>query len=119
MGGAAHVLDPPPGIAAAEADDAREKARHRAGAREAVIVHAQPEIAVDARGVRGEETAIDVPHHLCVFGGGVAVAVLFPLTRAVPERGRQPEIARPTWERARPRHRQAKQRVDSLQGEIG
>jgi hypothetical protein len=46
--GPAHVPDPALRIAAPQADDPREKPRQRAGAREAVVVHPESEIAIRA-----------------------------------------------------------------------
>jgi len=116
--GTPHVLDAAPRIAAAETDDAREEARDRAGAREAVVVHTQAEIAIDASRVCPEQTLINVSHDLGVFCGGVAVAVLLSLARAVAQRRRQPEVAGPGRQCPRPRHRRAEQRVDLLQRKI-
>ncbi|MGH7520519.1 MAG: hypothetical protein ACREMI_04490 [Gemmatimonadales bacterium] len=44
----AQVPDPPLRVAAPQADDAREKPRQRARAREAVVVYPEPEIAIRA-----------------------------------------------------------------------
>jgi hypothetical protein len=104
-----HVADPPLCIAAAQADDARKESREGAGAREAVVVHAQSEIAVRTGGVRREQPAVDVAHRLRVFGRAVAVPLLLALPRTIAERRREPEVARRARRRARARQRYTEQ----------
>jgi hypothetical protein len=89
---AAHVADPALGIAASQSDEARKKPRERPGAREPVIVDAEPEIAVRAARVRGKQPPIDIAHCLRVFGRTEGMSVLLPLSRAIAERGGAPEL---------------------------
>ena len=112
---AAHVADSAFGVAAPQSDEARKKPRERAGAREAVIVHAEPEIAVRAARVRGEQPPVDIAHRLRVFGRAECMSVFLPLARAVAERGSAPELGA---RRLRASQRFAEQRIDPRQLEF-
>ena len=89
---APQVANPPLRVPASQADDAREESRERAGAREAVVVHAQSEIAVRAGRIGREQTAVNVAHRFRVLGGAVGVAVLLAFPRAIAECRREPKI---------------------------
>ena len=115
---ATHVADSPFRVAASQADDAREETGERAGTRQAVVVHAQSEIAVSAGGVGGEQTAIDVAHRLRISGRGVAVAVLLALPRPIAECRSQPEVSRRPGRGTRAGQGYTEQRVDALQREV-
>jgi len=52
--GATHVPDSPFGVAAPQADEAREEACKGSGAREPVVVHAQPQVTVSTRRIRSQ-----------------------------------------------------------------
>jgi hypothetical protein len=65
---AAHVADPALRVAAAQADEPRNEARHGAGAREPVVVDPEPQITIRAAGISGEQPAIEIAHGFGVFG---------------------------------------------------
>jgi len=115
----AHVADAALRVAAAEADEAREESREGAGARQPVVVHTQTEITVRTGRIRREEAAVNVPHGLRIFRGGISMAVLLALPCAIAERRRQPEVAGCPGRRTRARQRHAEQRVDARQREVG
>ena len=89
---APHIADSALGVAAAQSDELRKKPRERAGAREPVVVDAEPEITVGAARVRGEQPAVDIAHRFRVFGRAERMSMLLPLARAIPERGGAPEL---------------------------
>ncbi|MFN2572732.1 MAG: hypothetical protein ABR537_14170 [Gemmatimonadales bacterium] len=115
MRGPAQVANAALRVAASQANEPREETRQRARPRQAVVVHAQPQIAIDAGGISREQAAIDVAHRLRVLRGAVAVAVLFALARAIAQRRRQPKIVGvtgPARSRVRTEQRGPEQRVD-------
>ena len=112
---APHVADPALGITASQSDEARKKPRERAGAREPVIVDAEPEIAVRAARVRGEQPPVDIAHRLRVFGGAERMSVLLPLARPITERRGAPELGA---RRLGASERGGKQRIDACQLEL-
>jgi hypothetical protein len=116
---ATHVADPSFRVAASQADETCEESGERAGARQAIIVHAQSEIAVRTRRVRREQAAVDVAHCFRVFGRAVGMAVLLALPRTIAECGRQPEVSSRPGRGMRASQRHAEQRVDALQREVG
>jgi len=116
--GVTHEPDAALGVAAAQADDAREEPGQRAGARQPVVVHAEAEITVGARRVRGEQAAIDIAHRLRIFRRAVSMPVLFALAGAITERRRQPEVVRVPRRPPRACQRDPEQRIDALQREI-
>jgi hypothetical protein len=116
--GVAHVADAALRVSASQPDEPGEETRQGARARQAVLVHAQPQIAVRARRIGGEQPAVDVAHRLRVPRGAVPVAVLLALPGAVAQRGRQPEVGRAVGGRVRPRQCDAQQRVDALELEV-
>lgn len=109
---AAHVANPARRVAAAQADEPREEARQRAGAREPVVVDAEPQIAIRAAGIRGEQAAIEVAHGFGVFGGAERMAVFLPLARAIPQRRGAPEFGAG---RLRAPQREVEQGIDARQ----
>ena len=115
MGHAPQVADPALGIAAPQSDKARKKPRERSGAREPVIVDAEPEIAVGAARIRREQPPVNVAHRLGVFRRAERMPMLLALARAVPERGGAPELGA---RRLRAAQRDAEQRIDARQLEL-
>jgi len=115
--GAAQVANAALGVATPQSDDARDKPRERARARQAVIVDPKSQIAVGTGGVGRQQAPIEVAHGLRVTRGAVPMPMIFALARAIAQRRRQPEVS--GWPRgARARHGDAQQRVDALQREI-
>ena len=114
---APHVADPALGVAAPQSDDTRKKPRERAGARQPVIVDTEPEIAVRAARVGGEQPPVDVAHRLRVFGRAERMSIFLPLARAIAECGGAPELgAGPP--RLRAAQCDAEQRIDARQFEL-
>ena len=111
---APHVADPPLRVPTAQTDDAGKNPSQRAGAREPVVVDAEPQIAVRARGVGGEQAAVDVAHRLGLLGGAERMPVLFELPRAIAQRRRAPELL----SRLGAAQRDTQQRVDARQFEL-
>src|SRR5437773_538608 len=111
---AAQIADAELGAPRPEADQLRHETREGAGPREAVLVDAEPQVAVDAGRVRLQHAPVGVPHRFAVFRGAPRVALQVALARAVAERGGEPELARGAGGlRGRPRERDAQQRVDA------
>ena len=120
MRGAAHIANPALSVAAAETDQARDKARHGTRARETILVHAQTQITVRTRRVRRQYAPINIPHHLRVLGRAERMPVFFALPGAIAERRRLPEIGRRAYvARTRPRQRETEERIDALQLKSG
>src|SRR3989449_5515170 len=91
---AAQVADAELGAPRPEADQLRHEAREGAGPRQAVLVDAEPQVAVDARRVHLQHAPVGVPHRLAVFRCAPRVALQVVLARAVTERGGEPELTR-------------------------
>src|SRR5437016_7013269 len=79
---ATQVADAELGAPRSEADELRHKARQRAGARQAVLVDAEPQVAIDARRIRPQHAAVRVAHRLAVFGRAPGVALDVEIGRA-------------------------------------
>ncbi|PYO87616.1 MAG: hypothetical protein DMD58_14370 [Gemmatimonadetes bacterium] len=109
---AAHVANPPFRVTAAQTDEARKQAGKRARARQPVVVDAQSQIAIRARGIRREQPTIDVAHRFRVLRRAEAVPMLLALAGPIAERRGQPEI-RGGARRAGARDRYAEKRVDA------
>ena len=65
-----------------------------------------------------QHSPIDVAHRLRVFSRTIAVAMLLALARAITKRGREPELPRLAGP-ARAGERDAQERVDTLELEVG
>src|SRR5216117_2272821 len=90
-------------------------ATQRTGARQAVLVDAEPQVAVDAGRIRPQHAPVRVAHRLAVFRRAPGVALDVALARAVPERGGEPELTRGAGRlRGGTGDRDAQERVDSV-----
>src|SRR5213592_3724206 len=90
--GAAQVANPARRVAAAEPDELCHEPRERARAAEPILIDAEPQVAVPARRVCGEDAGVRVAHRLAVFRRAPGVAVEVPLAGAVSEGRGEPEV---------------------------